>query len=348
MSNRVKNYIFIALLVFLVTVLTGCSNMISGVVVDESGAPIEGVLVTINNTTVTADGEGNWSANVVGKEITVTGFKEGYGFDTINTKLDDGSEGYFELTGRPQLTLSPEPGYYEKVLAVSLAVAGDSTIYYTLDGSEPDASKTVYTSPFEVADNTVLKAIAVDNNDPSKIIDTVAVEYEIRNLGVLANGGFEFGLEPWVGASSQISITKDEAYSGAHSVLVTQREATGSGPRQGLAGKIQIGETYLISAMVKYDAPGSPEERGFNICFQEGDDWRTINIAASGLITKGEWGLVEGIYEIPAEVERDGEMLPITLQDPRVFVETSWTAEQDPQKDLMDYYVDEFSMTLLD
>lgn len=52
-------------------------------------------------------------------------------------------------SGPVQLTLSAEPGM---------------TIYYTLDGSEPSAASNVYAGPLDISSNTVVKAIAWNNN----------------------------------------------------------------------------------------------------------------------------------------------------------------------------------------
>ncbi|MDI9418812.1 MAG: hypothetical protein QM399_01355 [Bacillota bacterium] len=84
MINRVRLFCFlvIALLV------TGCiyggaiRYRISGVVVDEYGNPIEGVILTISGDfsgTASTDAEGMWEA-VVRKTVTIVPSKEGYTF----------------------------------------------------------------------------------------------------------------------------------------------------------------------------------------------------------------------------------------------------------------------------
>ncbi len=48
----------------------------------------------------------------------------------------------------------------------------DATIYYTIDGSEPNNQSTEYTAPFELAENTTVKAIAYDTNNNASLVAT--------------------------------------------------------------------------------------------------------------------------------------------------------------------------------
>ena len=52
----------------------------------------------------------------------------------------------------------------------------NAVIHYTLDGTDPDASSTVYISPFTLSDNTTIKAIAIKNDKTSTIVTKV---YEV-------------------------------------------------------------------------------------------------------------------------------------------------------------------------
>lgn len=52
----------------------------------------------------------------------------------------------------------------------------NAVIHYTLDGTDPDASSAIYTSPFTLSDNTTIKAIAIKNNKTSAIVTKV---YEV-------------------------------------------------------------------------------------------------------------------------------------------------------------------------
>ena len=52
----------------------------------------------------------------------------------------------------------------------------NAVIHYTLDGTDPDVSSTVYISPFTLSDNTTIKAIAIKNDKTSTIVTKV---YEV-------------------------------------------------------------------------------------------------------------------------------------------------------------------------
>lgn len=61
-------------------------------------------------------------------------------------------------------TFAPPPGMFTSALSVSLADATPGvTIYYTIDGSAPTTSSSVYSAPISVASNTTIKAIAAGN-----------------------------------------------------------------------------------------------------------------------------------------------------------------------------------------
>lgn len=78
-----------------------------------------------------------------------------------------------EYTARPQL--SPAAGFYAGAQNVTMTspVPG-ATIRYTLDGSTPSATSTLYTGPVNIPATTVVRAIAIDPDPlvPSSFIET--------------------------------------------------------------------------------------------------------------------------------------------------------------------------------
>ncbi len=352
--SRKQHCIKVALFLVLVcTMLTGCFGfgewIVEGVVKDEFGNPMSDVILLIETkkpSTVKTDEEGNWSATVSGKSVTISVSMEGYEFEpdevTVNKKDEQKP---IEFTGKAALTASPSPGSYSGGVEVKLSIGGDYIIYYTLDGTDPTTDSTEYSAPFTLTETTTVKAIAVNSED-SSIVDTIEVVYTIGNI--LANSQFEEGLEPWEGQfGAQIEISDEVSYSGKYSVKTVNRGMTGHGPKQVINDVIESGATYVISAKVYYDVETAPAERDFNLTFQNGEypDW--ISHAQTEPVKKGEWTTIEMTYTVPEEGKPEEGGLDLE-QQVRVLVETSWVPEVDEELDLFDFYVDDFYMVKID
>jgi arabinoxylan arabinofuranohydrolase len=157
---------------------------------------------------------------------------------------------------------------------------------------------------------------------------------------LIVNGGFENGLAPWfanngnAADSATLSLTGD-AFSGSSAVRVTNRTTTGSGPMQDLSGELAAGQTYQLSARIKYDDPASPATKQFFMTIHYGGGSYTN--MGTVTVPRGQWGLIQGTFTIPA-----GQSANTT----RVFLETPWTANPsaDPALHLMDFTVDDVSL----
>lgn len=154
---------------------------------------------------------------------------------------------------------------------------------------------------------------------------------------LITNPGFEDGLSGWTvnngNATDGATLTPTgDAYSGSGAVLVTDRKTTGSGPAQDLAGKVQAGKTYTVTARVKYENPASPATKQFFVTMHYGGS--TYTNLGTGTLPRGQWGLLQGTFTIPA-----GQ----SVATPRVFVETPWVADPAaaPATHLMDFKVDD-------
>lgn len=77
---------------------------------------------------------------------------------------------------RPTLTVSPVGGKYIGGTNVTLSASGEKSpisIYYTLDGTTPTTSSSLYTSPVSITtNNTVLKAKAIDSEGTESYVAT--------------------------------------------------------------------------------------------------------------------------------------------------------------------------------
>ena len=95
----------------------------------------------------------------VGDYVVVSGLAYHYNGTTPEFKT-----GSTIITHNPKLaapTFSVAEGTYYATQTVSLSAADGATIYYTIDGSEPISSSSVYSAPLSISTNTTVKAFAV-------------------------------------------------------------------------------------------------------------------------------------------------------------------------------------------
>ena len=84
--------------------------------------------------------------------------------------------GFFQLgnggPGNPVVTISPQSGHYPNGTIVSMTVQSDNpaTIYYTTDGSTPNAGSIIYNAGFQVTETTNVKAVAIDNQGNQSVV----------------------------------------------------------------------------------------------------------------------------------------------------------------------------------
>ena len=80
--------------------------------------------------------------------------------------------------------LSDDSGFYDDEFNLEISVKGDYTVYYTLDGSEPDADSYMYTEPIHVYDrsgesNSIVNVPnTIKNYYDEGVIDSETGEYE--------------------------------------------------------------------------------------------------------------------------------------------------------------------------
>ncbi len=81
-------------------------------------------------------------------------------------------------------------------------------------------------------------------------------------------------------------------------MLVTNRATTGSGPMQDLSGRVQAGQTYALTARIKYENPNGPATKQFFATMHYGG--ATYTNLVSVVATKGQWAQFDGTFTIPA------------------------------------------------
>ena len=82
---------------------------------------------------------------------------------------------------------SVNSGTYYEPFQVSLSTTtADASIYYTTDGSTPDANSTLYTTPISVSTTTTLKAIAVKTGMTNSGISTASYTFPVQVANIAA------------------------------------------------------------------------------------------------------------------------------------------------------------------
>ena len=100
------------------------------------------------------------------------------------------------IVSNPYIT-APSKAFQKPINAEIKSGDKDAQIYYTLDGSTPDANSTPYTTPISVTGNAIIKAIAIKNGKSSfvdvanfiKIRDDVTLTYLTQYLPNYADQG---------------------------------------------------------------------------------------------------------------------------------------------------------------
>lgn len=143
------------------------------------------------------------------------------------------------------------------------------------------------------------------------------------------NPRFDEGLAHWKARGSEIKIIEEDGQSIAH---VSKRSGTWAGIEQSFSWRLQPGKEYRAAFRIKYTE--GPESKEFILTAQKVIDGQTsYQNLVRGTVKKGEWQVIQGTFTIPEEAAS------IDL-----FLETPWVEHPDPEKDLMDFYVDYLSI----
>ena len=76
------------------------------------------------------------------------------------TPGEENGEGFRLISEKPKA--SAEQGVYPDQEELTVALSGKGKIYYTLDGSVPDGTDSLYEEPIRVTDTTVLRAVSIE------------------------------------------------------------------------------------------------------------------------------------------------------------------------------------------
>ena len=173
--------------------------------------------------------------------------------------------------------------------------------------------------------------------------DAKAGEVEMETVDLVKNGNFEDSAKYWSGfENGEIKVTADDGNTANHVLHVYNRKNLASSGMYDLSGKLEKGKTYKIKAKIKYTT--GPATRGFNVVFQNGKDWQYRTAAKGMTATKGQWCEFSFDYTPSDKVDGD-KTFEFSTAENYMFFETSYANPVVAENDLMDYYLDDVSVT---
>lgn len=97
----------------------------------------------------------------------------------------ENNSGVRSVTSEP--VINTDSGVYNGVESVKVSVSGEGTLYYTLDGSEPTKSSTLYTGEISLTSTSILRVAAyADNKLKSKSVSRSYIINENNSLPVMS------------------------------------------------------------------------------------------------------------------------------------------------------------------
>lgn len=96
------------------------------------------------------------------------------------TALEGGEVPLPSDTTPPSLTVT-QGGVFTGIKTITMSVNETAVIYYTLDGSTPTTSSSVYTSPLSISATTTLKTFARDMTGNQTLVQTITYTKEVSS-----------------------------------------------------------------------------------------------------------------------------------------------------------------------
>ena len=117
----------------------------------------------------------------------------------------------------PAVTFAPAPGTYGSAQSVTLAdTDANAKIYYTIDGSTPSASSTLYTSAISVATSETINAIAIDSamQNSSIVMAAYIIQVAAGDPSFAMSGSPVSAIKAGSSSTSTITITPSGGFTG--------------------------------------------------------------------------------------------------------------------------------------
>ncbi len=167
--------------------------------------------------------------------------------------------------------ISPGSGPYAGAVSVTISAQAGSTIYYTLDGSEPTTSSPVYTGPFSISTALTVKAMARLGELNSEI---ASASYTFSPLVV--------GISPGSGTySGPVSVVLTAPFGAAIHYTLDGSNPTTSSPVY--SSPVEISESTTVRAMARLSGVNGPVSSAHFVIESEGETEQPYRLAIDPL-----------------------------------------------------------------
>lgn len=171
-------------------------------------------------------------------------------------------------------------------------------------------------------------------------IDDVSIVRLDAPSGLLPEGGFEDGnFDGWYvvdGRDGELSLKTLE--DDGHSLLLSGRTLTNTGPSADISGKLEAGATYRLEADLRYSGGADTQGFSFTLCdanFTYGICFNAVRKTA----TRDEWISFDGEFVANVQNASVGDVGDWK----NAFFETDWKASP-TEADLVDFEIDNVSL----
>ena len=208
--------------------------------------------------------------------------------------------------------------------------------------------------------NVLAKEVRTDSAVRAVLNESEASESEVKvsarkkvKAELFTNGDVSTGTtEGWsitntekgdVDVASVKDLGDEDASDDDMCIWVKNRETCGAGAQQDVSGKLEVGKTYTFKGKIMYK--DGPATKPFRLEIQNGPSYKWRDNIVQFTAKKGEWTEFEAKYTVPESVNTANEVCEFSNEQNYIFFETPWAQRPTKDDDLMDFYVDDMSMT---